>query len=365
MNYTENYHLPQWEETDRIMRTDFNQMCADIESGLTRTAADRAETESLAWNALLRAGRRVLAEKLTEFDRTGLYCVNGLLFNPLTSAELAKNLSGTAWSEQLGIYAGRGEEIDPAILRESCTGSAPGHSNLDVTAGNAGSYYSFVAPLSGNIKGFSCYLLTFFGSSAPELMLDLTFTAEKKSGSTYVSIYRKNFRIERSGITAFPHREDIPMEVDFPIVKGTEYRLRLKPNASKKVLGRYGFLVEAVDGTDLDKGYIDDSKFVIRYPFRASASHSRSFPTEGPASRALAVVRYRKEEAASAVTPTLNGLSMTRLSDEARQDGDRAAYREAWFLLTKDLNENANWKVDLSAGGDDNVQLLEYAVMLL
>lgn len=35
MNYTENYHLPQWEETDRIMRVDFNQMCADIESGLT------------------------------------------------------------------------------------------------------------------------------------------------------------------------------------------------------------------------------------------------------------------------------------------------------------------------------------------
>ena len=25
MNYTERYHLPQWEETDRIMRTDFNQ----------------------------------------------------------------------------------------------------------------------------------------------------------------------------------------------------------------------------------------------------------------------------------------------------------------------------------------------------
>lgn len=38
MNYTENYHLPQWEETDRVMRTDFNQMCADIESGLLGNA---------------------------------------------------------------------------------------------------------------------------------------------------------------------------------------------------------------------------------------------------------------------------------------------------------------------------------------
>lgn len=39
MNYTEKYHLPQWEETDRIMRTDFNQMCADLESGLTAAQA--------------------------------------------------------------------------------------------------------------------------------------------------------------------------------------------------------------------------------------------------------------------------------------------------------------------------------------
>ena len=34
MNYTEKYHLPQWEETDRIMRTDFNEAMANIENGI-------------------------------------------------------------------------------------------------------------------------------------------------------------------------------------------------------------------------------------------------------------------------------------------------------------------------------------------
>ena len=43
MNYTENYHLPQWDETDRIMRADFNRMCADMEAGLPKTARDAAE----------------------------------------------------------------------------------------------------------------------------------------------------------------------------------------------------------------------------------------------------------------------------------------------------------------------------------
>lgn len=43
MNYTEKYHLPQWDETDRILRTDFNQMCMNIERGLSQSAAGSAE----------------------------------------------------------------------------------------------------------------------------------------------------------------------------------------------------------------------------------------------------------------------------------------------------------------------------------
>lgn len=37
MNYTEKYHLPQWEENDRVLREDFNQMCAGMEGGLLET----------------------------------------------------------------------------------------------------------------------------------------------------------------------------------------------------------------------------------------------------------------------------------------------------------------------------------------
>lgn len=40
MNYTKNYHLPQWVKEDRIMMDDFNRMCADMEAGLTKNAQD-------------------------------------------------------------------------------------------------------------------------------------------------------------------------------------------------------------------------------------------------------------------------------------------------------------------------------------
>ena len=43
MNYTEKYHLPQWEETDRIMRSDFNEAMAGIEGGISTAQATADE----------------------------------------------------------------------------------------------------------------------------------------------------------------------------------------------------------------------------------------------------------------------------------------------------------------------------------
>ena len=44
MNYTENCHLPQWEENDRIMRGDFNSAMAALDRGITgaKNTADTA-----------------------------------------------------------------------------------------------------------------------------------------------------------------------------------------------------------------------------------------------------------------------------------------------------------------------------------
>lgn len=48
MNYTQKYHLPQWEESDRILRTDFNNAMAALEDGLSGNAqgVQEAKTEA-------------------------------------------------------------------------------------------------------------------------------------------------------------------------------------------------------------------------------------------------------------------------------------------------------------------------------
>ena len=48
MDYTNNYHLPQWVKSDRIMMDDFNQMCANIDSNLAATAQTAVNAQSAA-----------------------------------------------------------------------------------------------------------------------------------------------------------------------------------------------------------------------------------------------------------------------------------------------------------------------------
>lgn len=51
MNYTENYHLPQWVKTDRIMMDDFNAAMASLEDGLTTAQATADEAVRLPYAA--------------------------------------------------------------------------------------------------------------------------------------------------------------------------------------------------------------------------------------------------------------------------------------------------------------------------
>ena len=56
MNYTQNYHLPQWVESDRVLMEDFNDACVTLENTLTDhgqtldtlQAADAANTAAHA-----------------------------------------------------------------------------------------------------------------------------------------------------------------------------------------------------------------------------------------------------------------------------------------------------------------------------
>ena len=78
MNYTTNYHLPQWVETDRIMMEDFNGAMSDIDQGI-KTAQDTAETAQANASAAQTAATAV-ADAYTPDNKpyvVGSYSANG------------------------------------------------------------------------------------------------------------------------------------------------------------------------------------------------------------------------------------------------------------------------------------------------
>jgi len=98
MNYTENYHLPQWEETDRIMRTDFNQMCADMEEGMCKNAASAAEADKKASDADKKASAEA-ARVAGEAENRAFDRISRMAYNHYRTAQTI-----SPFPRQLGVF---------------------------------------------------------------------------------------------------------------------------------------------------------------------------------------------------------------------------------------------------------------------
>ena len=127
MDYTKNYHLPQWVKSDRIMMDDFNRMCADIENGLTGNR--QAANELSGQIHLLAAVEKQPPQSGFFFQRLGgagpQPSVSGLL-NREDALWIARG--GTAYSmkdftsqlkqvSEMKIVRGNAAENRPLVLR--------------------------------------------------------------------------------------------------------------------------------------------------------------------------------------------------------------------------------------------------------
>ena len=111
MNYTENYHLPQWVETDRVQMEGFNQMCADIDQGI-KIAQETANTAENKANAVQDAYKPDNKPYVTgTYTGTGEDVTITLGFRPsfLIISAMGQTTLGnsiTAWDRHYGITGG-------------------------------------------------------------------------------------------------------------------------------------------------------------------------------------------------------------------------------------------------------------------
>ena len=119
MNYTSNYHLPQWVETDKIMMQDFNQAMADIDAGIAGEKSAREQAVANLSQSTVQAQAAAKAELLKKLRRSGYdlyqmagraarsdlfsFAARGMIINTLhTATELAQ--AGTCCHMPGGVY---------------------------------------------------------------------------------------------------------------------------------------------------------------------------------------------------------------------------------------------------------------------
>ena len=108
MNYTQNFHFPQWEKSDRVLMDDFNQMCRDMEDGLLKTAQDAASGTSSAVSSAASA-----AAKAQSSANAALSAAKAAQ----ASADAAQETADQAFSPSFlpfkaGIYSGAGSTVN-------------------------------------------------------------------------------------------------------------------------------------------------------------------------------------------------------------------------------------------------------------
>ena len=221
--------------------------------------------------------------------------------------------------------------------------------------------------MDGVIKGCSFYLHTYFTASQPALSMMVAFTAEKRSGGGALEeTYRQLFLIERSGTAE--KRFEIPLELNIPIEKDGEYRLKIaivQSTGRTPVPGRFGFVVDRLSETNPTQGYTDHSKITVEAPPAASASLTRTIDAAGAATHGVVMLQYRKNVETSSVSPMLNGRQMSLMHLLKLLDGDGGTYWEAWYKGSGDYLGATELRINFTPDPNDEMCLMRYAAALL
>ena len=347
MTRTENYQLPQWAANDPLLRQDFNKAMENIETGLTDL-----------WGGLIHSAELELRQRYSTMDETALTQEKNLLLNPLSGAEMAETLSGAKWDGTKKVYIGRGLDIAPTLLRGHCTKFVTGYTD-DIYVDSA-ALYEFVSPLDGVIKAFDLrYYLFFYESRNSFTNGKLTFTAYKKSGSSYVPIYQKGeIPFEMQGTSVV--QGGMPVSVEVPLEKDGSYRFSLHMDSGMGVTGRFGFTAAMNGSEDLD-----DSEFTIVYPPVTEGGHNRQIPISGTASYAIAIVRYRQEQESGGIAVALDRVQMTESERTEIPLAGGDGCREVLLTCAGNFSGAAALDISMACGETDDFRLLSYAVLLL
>lgn len=354
MDYTKNYHLPQWVDEDRIMRRDFNNAMASIENGLTENRASHAGTNPrllrLAYNSWQQmsalpeiphqdgAFRQGFARGENPYDpnipgQPGISnSVNGM-------AQLPDRLWTANWDQALQIDSFRSTF---RILSSISTSQNSDTCSFTFVPPASGYLYNIV--LQGGYEGNEKDVLgrwTNDGACTVRLYDDISGALLNELSTTF------DFSGVRGG--GFFH-----VPVAFFLVGRTHYRIEVQ--MKKMVIS-----IEYTLNPNADALAQALDLFGRK---QASVSFTRRVLAEEPSQDGMVLVRYTTRGPAGGVA--INWMGETMSPSTVRTVNFRGQeVREAEFRPGKTVPADSTVTMTITCGKDGEVSLFDWGVVLV
>jgi hypothetical protein len=231
MTKTDKLGLPQWEATDQVQRTDFNDAFAILDNGY---AAAEMATAGLARARALaeRLGRDAYSLAAQQAVQHGSWG-DGAAFwlNPLTTLAAAGG-EGHGWNGTYGL--GHGAAVTPTV--EHIKETAEEISYLS-TSTNA-SYQSTTAAVRFNSDGYGLLKTANIWLYTTKTSTEFTYT---------VYLYRDDTgeEVAQAGPFTSDYTQWVDVSLNFPLDNGVTYRMEFTLPSDHKFVGQGGFLLAA------------------------------------------------------------------------------------------------------------------------
>ena len=345
MNYTKNYHLPQWIKSDRIMMDDFNEMCRNIENGLSernQTVDNLSGQITNVSNTLSQQISGKAAESAT-FER---FC--RAAYNHYHLAALC-----APFPRQMGVFHQSFEPENvtvPGMTRwDGFCYMGKGTKNvtvkefydaLTVEANMTVNNNSSVTPLSvrftptlpGVLKKFRLTGRYFCPQQVVEGGLCRVTLHNLSTNKTEVSY---TFSLNMG--VGFDGRGPRTVEMNVPFHTGYDYRLKIEPLSSNYSLSYVPMF---------------DNEFQVELLDLPSASITRTVPCE-PCGGGIVLVRFLPYGQGGTITLSWNNANVPAYATRTITDERGRTFQEMEFRKSWAVPANSTLRLDLrcSNGG--------------
>lgn len=334
MNYTENYHLPQWEENDRVMRTDFNDAMSSLENGLT-ACRDMAETGGAEARSALYAGLFRMA------------------YNHWHAAAALDSFPGQSGVFRQGFAQGEGGSAPGAMQLEDCVWLVNGSEML--TIGHITPTLNKndkISSAQGSSGSMNAYFTPTYGGQLTGVSLRAHCTALKSSCTMQCTLeLRAKNRLlgQASGemtVTATGYTT-VKLPVNIPLHAGERHTLTVQA-ANINFTGTievFGLTAE---------GY--------RTP---SAYTTKTFQAEEGGLSGLALVHYEACGTESSLSLQWDGEVLTPRTIRTITGYLGRTVQEAEFRLDRPVPASSSLRLSITCGNGGDIALYDWGAVLL